>query len=111
MISTIHVNRLVDERKAQVIHLKSFIFGKTNIREGSLQASKNENNQRLPEQLMDEQPNPKFTFASVAKRVFVRNYWYENMSPVRSFAGKLSDFRVKRFVQALVLQTANQTWK
>ena len=54
MISTIHVNRLVDERKAQVIHLKSFIFGKTNIREGSLQASKNENNQRLPEQLMDE---------------------------------------------------------
>ena len=28
---------------------------------------------------MDEWPNPKFTFASVAKRVFVRNYWYENI--------------------------------
>ena len=36
-------------------------------------------NQRLPEQLMDEYPNLKFTFASVAKRVFVRNYWYENI--------------------------------
>ena len=44
-------------------------------------------NQRLPEQLMDEKSNPKFTFAPVAKRVFVRNYWYENrMSPVHSFA-------------------------
>ena len=43
------------------------------------------NNQRLPEQLMDEYP--KFTFAPVAKRVFVRNYLYENMmSPVQSFA-------------------------
>ena len=42
-------------------------------------------NQRLPEQLMDEYP--KFTFAPVAKRVFVRNYLYENMmSPVQSFA-------------------------
>ena len=37
-------------------------------------------NQRLPEQLMDEYPNPKFTFAFVAKRVFVQNYWYENIS-------------------------------
>ena len=27
----------------------------------------------------DEYPNPKFSFASVAKRVFVRNYWYENV--------------------------------
>ena len=37
-------------------------------------------NQRLPEQLiMDEQSNPKFTFAPAAKRVgFVRNYWYQN---------------------------------
>ena len=30
-------------------------------------------------QVMDEQANPKFTFASVAKRVFVRNYGYENI--------------------------------
>ena len=28
---------------------------------------------------MDEWSNPKFTFALVAKQVFVRNYWYENM--------------------------------
>ena len=35
--------------------------------------------QRLPEQLMDEWPNPKFTFAAVAKQVFVQNYWYENV--------------------------------
>ena len=45
----------------------------------------NKCNQRLPEQLMDKYP--KFTFAPVAKRVFVRNYLYENMmSPVQSFA-------------------------
>ena len=44
-------------------------------------------NQRLPEQLLDELPNPKFTFALMAKWVFVRNYWYENiLSPVYSFA-------------------------
>ena len=29
-------------------------------------------NQRLPEQLMNEWPNPKFAIAPVAKRVFVR---------------------------------------
>ena len=29
---------------------------------------------------MDKEPNPKFTFASVAKQVFVQNYWYENIS-------------------------------
>ena len=28
---------------------------------------------------MDEQRNPKFTFASVAKRVFVENVWYESI--------------------------------
>ena len=28
---------------------------------------------------MDEQANPKFTFSPVAKRVFVRNYSYENI--------------------------------
>ena len=57
--------------------------------------------------------NPKFTFAPVAKRVFVRNYWYENMmSPVQSFAWKSSDFHdcdEKRFAQALVLQMEAQT--
>ena len=31
---------------------------------------------------MDELPNPKFTFALVAKGVFVRNYWYENICHV-----------------------------
>jgi len=30
-------------------------------------------------QLMDEQANPKFNFASVAKGVFVRNYSYEKV--------------------------------
>ena len=40
-------------------------------------------NQRLPEQLMDEWPNAKFTFAPVAKRVFERNYWYENKCHLR----------------------------
>ena len=29
---------------------------------------------------MDEKPNPKFTFVSVAKQVFVQDYWYENVS-------------------------------
>ena len=51
------------------------------------------------------------SFASVTKRVFVRNYWYENMSPVRSFAGKSSDFHGKRFAQVPVLQTATRMWK
>jgi len=30
-------------------------------------------------QLMDEQANPKFTFASEAKQVFARNYSYEKV--------------------------------
>ena len=53
-------------------------------------------------------------FLFVKKRIFVRNYWYENMSPVRSFAWKSSHFHVKRFAQALVpkkKQTATQKWK
>ena len=33
------------------------------------------------------------------------------MSPVRSFARKSSHFHVKRFAQALVLQTATHKWK
>ena len=36
-------------------------------------------NQRLPEQLIDEKRNLKFTFASMVKRAFVRNYWYKNV--------------------------------
>ena len=42
-------------------------------------------NQRLPEQLMDEQADLKVTCASMAKRVFVRNYWYENVLLKHSF--------------------------
>ena len=33
------------------------------------------------------------------------------MSPVRSFAGKLRDFHVNRFAQALVLRTRTRMWK
>ena len=65
--------------------------------------------QRLPEQLMDEKSNPKFTFAPVAKWVFVQNYWYENMM---SFAWKSSDFHDfhgKCFAQALALQMETKT--
>ena len=45
-------------------------------------------NQRLPEQLMDEKPNPKFTFASVAKRLFVwtismKIYMYATCTVIR----------------------------
>ena len=50
-----------------------------------------------------------FKVEEVQKLISSRS-WYENMSPVGSFAGKYSDFHLKRFAQALVLQTATQMW-
>ena len=45
---------------------------------------------------------------SVAKRVFVRNYWYENMmSPLQSFTCDFHDFHGKRF--AVVTNTYGTT--
>ena len=47
----------------------------------------------------------------MAKRVFVRNYWYENMmSPLQSFAYDFHDFHGKHvgFAQARTLQMETQ---
>ena len=38
-------------------------------------------------QLMDEKLDSKFTFASVAKRVFVQNWWYAGADPETSERG------------------------
>ena len=54
-------------------------------------------NQRLPEQLMDEQTNPKFTFASVAKQVFVPNYWYKNICHLTFIRIKIKSFSCETF--------------
>ena len=58
------------------------------------------NNQRLPEQLIDELPNPKFIFALVAKGVFGRNYWYEHichLSPEFGIRIKIKSFSCETF--------------
>ena len=46
---------------------------------------------------MDEQPNPKFTFSPVAKRVFVRNYRYENICHLYIHLHKIKSFSCETF--------------
>ena len=53
--------------------------------------------QRLPEQLIDEQNNPKFTFAFVANQVCAQLLVWKYMSPVRSLRTKLKSFSCETF--------------